>query len=175
MKLVRSISTILYFTTRIMAWGYLITMLYSVFVLSFKTGFNLENEGKLAVIYYPFTTERFLLCEYNTPGIVEMLLTIGAYGVFFWLLSDVFKAFRQERLFTKLAVTSLSRFYIANLTVPLLGMLLLKIISNEYGSTEYSITGIVLVLHTVLGVFAYFMAAIFKQGVSLQNEQDLYI
>ena len=28
-------------------------------------------------------------------------------------------------------------------------------------------------LHLVIGVFAYFMAAIFKQGVHLQEEQDL--
>jgi hypothetical protein len=29
------------------------------------------------------------------------------------------------------------------------------------------------VLHLVIGVFAFFMAAIFKQGLLLQEEQDL--
>ena len=34
---------------------------------------------------------------------------------------------------------------------------------------------IVAVIHFILGVFAYFLAAIFKQGLQLQKEQDLFI
>ena len=33
----------------------------------------------------------------------------------------------------------------------------------------------VAIIHFFLGVFAYFLAAIFKQGLQLQNEQDLFI
>jgi Na+/proline symporter len=32
-----------------------------------------------------------------------------------------------------------------------------------------------IVAHGIIGVFAYFLTAIFKEGVGLQSEQDLYI
>jgi hypothetical protein len=31
------------------------------------------------------------------------------------------------------------------------------------------------VLHLIMGIFVWFVAAIFKQGIQLQNEQDLFI
>ena len=41
---------------------------------------------------------------------------------------------------------------------------------------QTEIDGIVLiVLHAIIGVFAYLIAAIFKQGLDLQNEKDLFI
>ena len=34
---------------------------------------------------------------------------------------------------------------------------------------------VLVLLHAILGIFAYFIAAIFQQGVQLQTEQDLII
>jgi purine-cytosine permease-like protein len=62
----------------------------------------------------------------------------------------------------------LSRFYLTNLIVPAAFLVLLAFFGHEI----IDILRITL-LHLVIGVFAYFMAAIFKQGVHLQEEQDL--
>ncbi|MFZ6014041.1 MAG: DUF2975 domain-containing protein [Bacteroidota bacterium] len=170
MKSVRIVSSILFALTRILAWGYLTTTLYATIVIVLKTSAFHLTEGGRFEIFYPFTARPFLLGYNNTVYVAEMLMAIGLYGVFFWLLSDVFKTFRQKKLFTPFGVASLSRFYIANLTVPLAVLIVLSIVSDEDNPMEIIVT-----LHAVIGIFAYFMAAIFRQGVSLQNEQDLYI
>jgi hypothetical protein len=115
------------------------------------------GEGRFE-IYYPFTRSPFLLGDYTAGYLVPMLLTVCFYSLFFWLLSGVFDAFRQEKLFV----------YISNLTLPLL--ILLVAVIYRMGEADMLM---IAVLHAVLGIFAYFMAAIFKEGVLLQEEQDL--
>jgi|APTNR8051073442_1049403.scaffolds.fasta_scaffold01243_13 hypothetical protein len=171
MKLVRLLSSILFYLTRVLAWGYTATTLYAGVVLFFEpAALRLTESGTRFEILYPFTGTPFLLGDYHTVYFIEMLLGIGLYGLFFWLLSNVFNTFRQEKLFTPSGITRLTRFYVANLTVPSLVLVLLSFISQGNKAMI-----IIIALHAILGVFAYFMAAIFKQGVSLQNEQDLYI
>ena len=88
--------------------------------------------------------------------------------MFLWLLSGVFHAFKQVKLFTAKGVVQLSRFYITNLLVPFLFLLLFLLFRNEMSDLLR-----IILLHVIIGVFAYFMAAIFKQGLLLQEEQDL--
>ena len=59
----------------------------------------------------------------------------------------------------------------ANITLPFLEIVLASIFA---GKIEEGLE-FVAVIHFFLGVFAYFMAAIFKQGLQIQNEQDLFI
>jgi hypothetical protein len=99
------------------------------------------------------------------------LIPIGFYGVFFLLLSNVFNAFKQPKLFTKYGVSQLKCFYLANITLPWLTILLASIFA---GKIEEGLEWVA-IIHFFLGVFAYFLAAIFKQGLELQNEQDLFI
>ena len=96
------------------------------------------------------------------------LLTITFYGLFLWLLSGVFHAFKQTKIFTRKGVLQLSRFYMINLIVPFVFLALIAV----FGEEMIDIVRIIL-LHLVIGVFAFFMAAIFKQGLVLQEEQDL--
>ena len=178
MRTVRIISNFLFILTRILAFPYLATALYALVVfllLNFKPSLglpiNIIDDGTRFEILFPFTNTPFLLGDNNFPFIVEMLLFIALYGIFFWLLSDVFNAFKQKKIFTKYGVVKLSRFYIANLAVPIVVFIVLSLLSQD----ERSYMGGVVALHFIIGVFAFFMAAIFKQGVSLQNEQDLII
>ncbi|MCY1227005.1 hypothetical protein D9M72_392600 [compost metagenome] len=99
-----------------------------------------------------------------------MIAFIALYGIFFWLLGNIFKTFRGKKLFTQQGVRRLSIFYLLNFIVPL--PFLIGHIAYSY---EVEILVSLSVLHFVLGVFAYFMAVIFKQGLNLQTEQDLYI
>jgi RsiW-degrading membrane proteinase PrsW (M82 family) len=73
-------------------------------------------------------------------------------------------------LFTSYGVKHLRLFYQANCIIP--GLVVLLSSFFERVETE---SIVMVVLHFTLGVFAWFFAAIFKQGVQLQNEQDLYI
>ena len=83
----------------------------------------------------------------------------------------MFSVFKQPKLFTKYGVNRLKWFYLANIFVPILTILLATIFAKE--KEEGLAWGAI--IHFFLGVFAFFFAALFKQGLHLQNEQDLYI
>lgn len=119
-------------------------------------------------LFYPFTKKAFLLGDYTVSFLFTYLFIIAFYGFFLWLLSDVFRSFRQEKLFTQKGVLRLSRFYITNLLVPVLFLILVIFFQSEMSDLVR-----IMFLHLVIGVFAYFMATIFKQGWILQEEQDL--
>ncbi|MGB8190601.1 MAG: DUF2975 domain-containing protein [Chitinophagaceae bacterium] len=174
MKSVKLIANILYYITKIISILYLVTGAYVLgVVLLSKTSsaswipIDVLSDGSFR-IFYPFTRTPFILGEYNNSYLVISIAIILLYGLFLWLLSGVFNAFRQERLFTPKNVSRLKRFYRFNVIIPVLSLLILAIIGYELSD----VVGIGF-LHLLAGVFAFFMAAIFKQGLVLQEEQDL--
>ena len=170
MKSVRILSKLLSFLSRVLAVGYLLSML--LVALSLTTGWSLRvtDEGRRFEVLYPFTDQGFLL-GMNTGGFIfEMLFLLGLYGLFFWLLGNVFRAFTHTKLFTDSSVRHLRRFYMSNWVVPGLAVFVLALVS---GYDEVA-PGFV-ILHGLLGVFTFFLAAIFQQGLNLQKEQDLII
>ncbi len=174
MRTVRVVARVLFYITRIVAVITLVIAIYAVLVLLLSkatsaTWLPMEiRTGNLFVIFYPLTKTPFLLGEYTNEYITTALLTISFYGLFLWLLGSVFHAFMQQRLFSKKGFLQLSRFYVVNLTLPLILLLLVAL----FGQEVQDIVRITF-LHIVIGVFAFFMAAIFKQGLVLQEEQDL--
>ncbi|GAB3989812.1 hypothetical protein GCM10028807_15520 [Spirosoma daeguense] len=170
MKKVRIIATGLLYLSRAAAIPYLATALYCIVCFMFqKSLVHPFDGGQRFVINYPFTQKRFLIGdEYSFPYIFEMIAFIGLYGLFFWLLGNIFKTFREKRLFTEKGVSRLTIFYLLNFLVPL--PFLILHIAYAY---EVETLVILTMLHTVLGVFAYFMAVIFSRGLHLQQEQDL--
>jgi hypothetical protein len=97
-----------------------------------------------------------------------MIAVIGLYGLFFWLLGNIFRTFREQKLFTGKGVKRLQVFYALNFLVPV-PFLIMHIIYAYEVQVVITLT----LLHAVLGIFAYFMAVIFSRGLYLQNEQDL--
>jgi hypothetical protein len=174
MKAVRLTATILFYLTRITAIVVTVATVYAMFVIllySNNAGPSLPIEvlaNDTFRIFYPFTKKPFLLGDYTLSYLISNLLIIAFYNVFLWLLSGVFHAFKQPRLFTPKGVLQLSRFYKTNLIVPSAFLVLVFL----FGQELLDISRITL-LHYVIGVFAFFMAAIFKQGLILQEEQDL--
>lgn len=174
MKAVRPVASVLYYLSRILSLLLLVSAGYATtIVLVYKAHpsgalpFRVFDD-KTFQLFYPFTHKPFLLGDYTAAYLVSNGLTIAFYGLFLWMLGDVFKTFRQTRLFTPRGVLRLSRFYMLNLVVPFIFLLLLAI----FGQEIIDIVRIIL-LHLVIGVFAFFMAAIFRQGLFLQEEQDL--
>ena len=170
MKTVRLISGILRYASRITAWGYLLTFLYASASLATGWCLHLTEQQQRFVICYPFTVQPFLLGEYQSGYILMFLLLLGLYALFFFLVGNVFRVFTKIRLFTPFGVNQLRRFYVANLVLPLCAAM---VVFPFY--TLDSTVPILITLHAILGIFTYFMAAIFRQGLALQDEQDLII
>jgi len=173
MRPVRAIANFLYHITRIASLLFTITALYAlvIMMLSMHTGIKdlpIEIKDGSFVIFYPFTRSPFLLGDYTTSYLVTTIMTVALYGIFLWLLSAVFKAFRQQRLFVPVNVSRLHRFYLFNFIMPVVFLLCLISFGLDVRDAL-----IIVFLHLMIGVFAFFMAAIFKQGLVLQEEQDL--
>jgi len=172
MKNVKIISTVLFYITRFLAIFYLAITFYSLVSLLTEWSYIERENGKYFSICFPFTETPFLNGENNWPyKIFNFLIPLGFYGIFFLLLSNVFNVFKKPKLFTQYGVNQLKWFYLANIFMPSLTILLASIFAGEI---EEGLEWVV-IIHFFLGVFAYFLAAIFKQGLQLQNEQDLFI
>lgn len=170
MQKIRITATTLFYLSRILAIPYLATAVYVIICFLFSTALvHPLDGGQRFGINYPFTQQRFLIGDdYGFAYITEMIAFIALYGLFFWLLGNVFRIFREQRLFTEAGVKSLRLFYLLNFLAPL-PFFVLHILFGY----EVEIAVVITVLHAVLGVFAYFMAVIFSRGLHLQNEQDL--
>lgn len=171
MNSVKIVAKILFYLTNVLAFGYFIICAYSM--LALLTGWSLKifKEGTRFAICYPFTDTNFLIGDYNISYIIiDFLMMLFLVGLFFWLLSNVFKLFFQPKLFTQNGVTHLKRFYIANMVLPTIALVLASIYTEVEQLAIFFV-----VIHFFLGIFAFFLAAIFQQGVNLQNEQDLII
>lgn len=171
MNQTKIISRILYYLCLVLAAGYILTAIYSVFCL--VTGFAVTpyKENKFLHINLPFTDQPFLNIENNYPYILFSFMTVlVTYGIFFWFSAKVFNVFFQPKLFTEKNIVFLKRFYIYNIFFPLP----IVIIASFFVEVEGMIWGLVFI-HFMLGIFCLFLANIFKQGLHLQNEQDLFI
>ncbi|WP_449398959.1 DUF2975 domain-containing protein [Chryseobacterium wanjuense] len=171
MNQTKIISKTLYCICFILAAGYLLTFLYSLFCLATGFGVTSYKENQFLHINYPFTEQPFLNIENNYPYIIfSFLLVLISYGIFFWFSAKVFKVFFQPKLFIQENIKQLKRFYLYNIFVPLP----IVIIASFFVEVESIIWGLVFI-HFMLGIFCLFLANIFKQGLHLQNEQDLFI
>ncbi len=172
MKKVKLISKILEIVCKVFAVLYLATAVYIILVLILDQ--NLDSSGPFQqkgqsgfTIMLPFSNVPFLLGENTTGFKIMMLLATIGYGTFAWLLGNVFNAFKQEKLFTRDGILKLRAFYLLNLIVPPLVL----VISFFFMDDVRDLINLT-ILHGIIGIFAYFMASIFTQGVALQDEQD---
>ncbi|QJB41582.1 DUF2975 domain-containing protein [Chitinophaga oryzae] len=172
MRRTKIISKILFYISRTLAMGYLLMIVYAVVCL--LTGWNVQSAtsgGAFVNILFPFTNSPFLIIDTAPTYIIfSFLLPLVLYSLFFWLASEVFKVFHQPRLFSSENVVHLRRFYLFNVFIPGAAALL----SRPFTVVEKDIWLLVIV-HFFLGIFIYFLAAIFTQGLQLQKEQDLFI
>jgi hypothetical protein len=171
MKTAKVVAGVLYIISLFAALFYILTALYAalVILLHHWRGTSLFNEieNNQFTIDYPFTDVPFLIGS-NTPLFLWMLVVIFAgYGVFAILIGRVFSIFRHDKLFTLSAVRRLQYFYLANFLVPPAVLLV-----NLFFTSDVQDLVIISILHAIIGVFAWLMAAIFKQGLTLQEEQD---
>ena len=171
MKPVRIVARILFYLSRVICVFYCLAGLWVAYAAGTKSpSFKVIENGKKFVVSAPFGERPYFIGENYTGYILQMVALLLLYGLFFWLLSLVFKTFTQKILFTKTGIHHLQRFYLANLIIPGIAYIVLMLVNEEAEDVF-----MLVILHAIIGVFAYFIAAIFRQGVLLQNEQDLYI
>lgn len=169
MKRTQWISKLLYGITRILALAYGLTAGYGG--ISWATNTHLVPKGEQLVVTFPFSESSFLILDHNLSYLFcAFLLPVLGYTLFFWLLGNVFQVFYQERLFTPENIGQLQRFYVANMVLPILFVGL----AACFMPVEPEMYMIV-ALHLLLGIFIFIISEIFRQGLHLQNEQDLYI
>ena len=171
MNRAKFICKILFYITFLLGLLYLLTVLYSSACLITGWGTNIYGEGKYLHILYPFTQTPFLNVDNNTAyKLFSYLLPLSFYALFFLQASQVFKAFTKPKLFAIPNLGQLKRYYWLNLLLPLVG----TVVASFFVEVEGSIA-ILIGVHFILGIFAFLLAEIFRQGLKLQNEQDLYI
>jgi hypothetical protein len=173
MKFAKLLASTLFYLSRIASLFYGLLGLYvgGVLLLSRVTSnLPLEIHDGGFTIFYPFTRTPFFLGDYEQSFIITSLVAIFIYALFLWWLGEVFNAFRGVRLFTRQNVLRLWRFCMLNLAAPVLAILLLVIIGQSYSNAI-----MIALLHILLGVFTFFIVTIFKQGLELQEEQDLIL
>jgi hypothetical protein len=173
MKTARRIATISYYLSRTAALLFTLTLVYAVAVVVLAQSTSAQwlpverTSPDLLTLFFPFTHSPFMLVETSSSYTISYFTIFAFYTSFLWLLSGVFYAFRQERLFTRAGVRRLTRFYLIN-GIPIL-ILLFFIVWKQDAADILRLS----ILHLIIGVFAFFMAAIFSHGVILQEEQDL--
>jgi len=86
------------------------------------------------------------------------------------LSAQIFKLFTRRKLFTEPHLLILKRYYWLNLLVPIVCTAIAAVFVTIDGGIA-----ILIALHFILGIFIFFLSEIFKQGLHLQDEQDLYI
>jgi hypothetical protein len=171
MKKVKIITGTLHIICKAIGGLYILTALYAgIVILIGKFGktslFEVPEPGGF-IINFPFTRQPFLLGD-NTPHyLIMMIVLIAGYGMFAWLLGNVFNVFTRAKLFTPANVRTLTIFYLLNFIVPLTILLIDLMLGKDVRDLI-----IIVILHATLATFAWLIANIINQGVPLQDEQD---
>lgn len=163
----KSVSIVLFYASRIIAISLLLVVVFVLF--SWLTGQTKIDQEGVFRLKIPFSNS--VISGMN--DLVTLMAIMGTflfYSAFVYLLSLVFKTFTVEPLFRQQAIKYLGYFTIMNMISPL-GYIILMIIVHRGGFEDIAIV----LLHLTLGLFAAFISAIFKQGVVLQEEQNLTI
>lgn len=167
----KNIAKLLLTLSRSMAVLNLLVVLYCIVCITTGMNTSLYGDGKFMHINYPFSDKPFMNIDYNSHYILfSFLLPLSLYTIFFWLLSELFLVFSKQKLFTRENLKYLKRFYLFNGFAPMASIL----IGSLFVEIEIGIW-LLLILHMVLAIFSWFIAQIFKQGLQLQHEQDLFI
>jgi hypothetical protein len=163
-----SFSQILYYFFRTVA---ILIVLFALYLdISFMAG-NFTHEKGRYYLEIPLT-ETLIEGDYTKEIILTISLGLYFGSLFFFVLSNIFKALKENVIFNRLAIRSLSYFTFLNLAIgPLLYVLIhFFIMRHEHYRDIHN-----LILHLIFGVIALFLTHIFKRGVQVQSENDLTI
>jgi len=164
----KSVSSILFYGTRLITIGYAAFILFVIISL-ITHNFVITDTNNMEM-HIPFSNA-VIKGNFTPVTLIAMLGYLIFYGIFFFVLSLIFKTFSAEKLFTEKAIKHLKWFTILNLILPFVYPISAIILKNSV-SIDDLIPGL---LHIGLGVFAWFIVAIFRLGFTIQEENELTI
>ena len=169
----KSFSSIIYWKCNLCVIALSLVFIFILISLVFKN-YTLSGANEFSM-EIPLTNS-FIKSNYTEITLsffmTSMILFLLYYGVFFYLLRSIFKAFRSEKIiFTKKTLGFIRKFALLNIFLPPMGILAAYFIKNEI-DFEIIMQGGLLVL---LGIFCLFVVAVFNEGILLQEETDLTI
>ncbi|ASV30450.1 DUF2975 domain-containing protein [Maribacter cobaltidurans] len=165
----KSVSSYLFYVFRFASLCSFILLLF--ILLSFLFG-NYEVQDGRFTIPFPLFSYFDIKGVYKTSIITSITLILIYSGGFLYSLSMILKSFKSAVLFNESALRHLNILAIINLLVfPIVYLSLRLVILNI--SIMNGIHNLILSL--IFGVFLLFVAAIFKRGLKVQNENDLTI
>ncbi len=165
----KSLSSLLFWFSTICILGFVLLSLF-IFISILFNNYSIDTNNEFSIAL-PFTGS-FIKGDYNLYIFLAIFAFLIFYGLFFYLLRSIFKAFSQEKLiFTKKTINYIRKFALLNIFLPPLGIIAAYILKNGI-DVETIIQGGLLVL---LGIFSLFVVAVFKEGIVLQEENDLTI
>jgi hypothetical protein len=164
----KSLSHILFYLFRGLSIFSLLSVVY--YDVSFLTE-NFRQENGRYFIDIPLIGT-FMKGDYQFNVILTVSLTLIFSTIFFFVLSDIFKALKEDVIFNHQAIKNLHYFTVLNLGVgPALYLLVHYVIMQKENYRDIHN----LILLIIFGIVALFLTNIFKKGVRVQNENDLTI
>jgi hypothetical protein len=164
----QSLSAIAFFLFRLIS---ILTFFFVVYIdYAFLTNNFTHSDGRYRMDI-PLTGT-FIQGDYQFNVILTISLGLVFGTVFFYVLSNIFKALKEKTIFNKKAISNLRLFTILNLIVgPILYVFIHFPIMNK---TDYRDIHN-LILHLIFGMIALFLTHIFQNGYKVKQENDLTI
>ncbi len=106
-----------------------------------------------------------------STNLATTILTATPILILLYLLILIFKCFKSNKMFTSKIINYLNIFAIVNLFMPLIPVIFYLIIYEKV-LWKKSIEAFPFI---IIAIFSFFLAAIFKQGFQIQQENDLTI
>lgn len=164
----KSVSFYLFYFSRLAAIGSIVLVTFILISLAIGNYEILNDQFQIAI---PLFDELYIKGFYETTIITTITLAMLFFAVFFYLLSNILKTFKAQKLFTHKAIKQLNYFAFLNLIVAPALYFIIHVIMNKSGFSDLHN----LLLSLLLGVFVLFIGAVFKKGYQVQNENDLTI
>ncbi len=164
----KSMSTLLFYLTRLIAIGIVFFVTY--IDISFLTK-NFElNKGRYKMDI-PLTGT-YIHGDYQLNVIVTISIGLLFGFIFFYMISNIFKSFKADILFTKVTVKRMNHFALLNLLAgPFLYVIIHFVIMQKENYRDIHN----LIIHILLGLLILYGTAVFKRGFEVQSEHDLTV
>ena len=164
----KSFASVAYYLFRIISIGLLLFVLYIDYAF-LTNNFHL-NEGRYKMDI-PFIGT-LIHGDYQFNVILTITIVLFFSVCFFYVISNIFKALKEESIFNKKAIFNLQIFTVLNLIIgPILYVIIHFPIMNKTDFRDIHN----LILHIIFGVIALFISNIIQKGYHVQSENDLTI
>lgn len=129
-----------------------------------------KNETSINI---PFIKSQIIF--FNSFGVFALWLSFGFYALYFYALSEFFKVFTKEKIFTHHSINKLRLFGYLNLLTPVLVLFYFILERVQNIPLRLGSEFILPIPHLCIALFVYLYLDLIKKGKLIQEENDLTI